>query len=223
MIENIKEALKNYFEDESLINPQGTPGFETGYPERNVNWMKENLIPRIKDKFTNSNEKNCLDVGCAFGYFTRVLSEEFKNTYGIDLSDTRINYAKQHETDNLKFIQSDLTESFQDKFPIKFDFMFTNAVLPHIPLEFKSDVFKNLAEVANPGCIFVMYDGMLNDDNKHKHDGNEQANFENWSGREIIRVVFISEKWITENATDWEIVSITNVGQGTEEIVLKRK
>jgi 2-polyprenyl-3-methyl-5-hydroxy-6-metoxy-1,4-benzoquinol methylase len=144
MIENIKEALKNYFEDESLINPQGTPGFETGYPERNVNWMKENLIPRIKDKFTNSNEKNCLDVGCAFGYFTRVLSEEFKNTYGIDLSDTRINYAKQHETDNLKFIQSDLTESFQDKFPIKFDFMFTNAVLPHIPLEFKSDVFKNL-------------------------------------------------------------------------------
>jgi SAM-dependent methyltransferase len=223
MIENIKEALKNYFEDESLINPQGTPGFETGYPERNVNWMKENLIPRIKDKFTNSNEKNCLDVGCAFGYFTRVLSEEFKNTYGIDLSDTRINYAKQHETDNLKFIQSDLTESFQDKFPIKFDFMFTNAVLPHIPLEFKSDVFKNLAEVANPGCIFVMYDGMLNDDNKHKHDGNEQANFENWSGREIIRVVFISEKWIRENATDWEIVQITNVGHATEEIILKRK
>ena len=131
--------------------------------------------------------------------------------------------AKQYETENLKFIQSDLTESFVNKFPIKFDFMFTNAVLPHIPLEFKSDVFKNLAEVANPGCIFVMYDGMLNDNNKHKHDGNEQADFENWSGREIIRVVFISEKWIRENATDWEIVQITNVGHATEEIILKRK
>ena len=223
MIHNIKEALKNYFEDESLINPQGTPDFETGYPERNTTWMKENLIPRIKNKFTNSNEKNCLDVGCAFGYFTRVLSEEFKNTYGIDLSDTRINYAKQYETDNLKFIQSDLTESFQDKFPIKFDYMFTNAVLPHIPLEFKSDVFKNLAEVANPGCIFVMYDGMLNDDGTHKHDNNTQANFENWNGKEIIRVVFISEKWIRENAPDWEIVQITNVGHATEEIILKRK
>ena len=32
MIHNIKEALKNYFEDESLINPAGTPGSETGYP-----------------------------------------------------------------------------------------------------------------------------------------------------------------------------------------------
>ena len=101
--------------------------------------------------------------------------------------------------------------------------MFTNAVLPHIPLEFKSDVFKNLAEVANSGCIFVMYDGMLNDNNKHKHDGNNQADFEGWSGREIIRVVFISEKWIRENATDWEIVQITNVGHATEEINLKRK
>jgi hypothetical protein len=101
--------------------------------------------------------------------------------------------------------------------------MFTNAVLPHIPLEFKKDVFKNLAEVANTGCIFVMYDGMLNDDNKHKHDGNNQADFKNWNGREIIKVVFISEKWIRENAPDWEILQINNVGYATEEIILKRK
>jgi hypothetical protein len=101
--------------------------------------------------------------------------------------------------------------------------MFTNAVLPHIPLEFKKDVFKNLAEVANPGCIFVMYDGMLNDDNKHKHDGNNQADFNDWNGKEIIKVVFISEKWIRENAIDWEIVQITNVEGATEEIILKRK
>jgi trans-aconitate methyltransferase len=185
--------------------------------------MGNALSEDTKNLIDKNVNKNCLDVGCAQGYFTRVLSETFDKTYGIDLSNNRINYAKQYETENLKFIQSDLTESFANKFPIKFDFMFTNAVLPHIPLEFKSDVFKNLAEVANPGCIFVMYDGMLNDNNKHKHDGNEQADFENWSGREIIRVVFISEKWIRENAPDWEIVSITNVGQGTEEIVLKRK
>lgn len=223
MIGNIKEALKNYFEDERQINPEGTPGFETGYPERDVNWMKSNLIPRIENIIDKNVNKNCLDVGCAFGYFSKVLSETFEKTYGIDLSENRINYAKQLETDNLKFVQSDLTESIKDKFTIKFDFMFTNAVLPHIPLEFKSDVFKNLAEVANSGCIFVMYDGMLNDDGTHKHDNNEQANFENWSGKEIIRVVFISEQWIRENATDWEIVKITNIGHATEEIILKRK
>ena len=223
MIENIKEALKNYFEDESLINPEGTPGFETGYPERNVNWMRENLIPKIEKLIDKNINKNCLDVGCGHGYFTRVLSETFEKTYGIDLSDNRINYAKQYETETLKFVQSDLTESFANKFPIKFDLMFTNAVLPHIPLEFKPDVFKNLAEIANTGCIFVMYDGILNDDNKHKHDGNEQANFDNWNGKQVIRVVFISEKWIRENAPDWEIVQINNVGYATEEIILRRK
>ena len=185
--------------------------------------MRENLIPKIESLIDKNINKNCLDVGCAQGYFTRVLSETFEKTYGIDLSNNRINYAKQYETDTLKFVQSDLTESFVDKFPIKFDFMFTNAVLPHIPLEFKSDVFKNLAEVANPGCIFVMYDGMLNDEGKHKHDGYDQADFENWNGNQIIRVVFISEKWIRENATDWEILQINNVGHATEEIILKRK
>jgi SAM-dependent methyltransferase len=223
MIENIKEALKNYFEDESLINPEGTPGVETGYPERNVNWMRENLIPKIEKLIDKNINKNCLDVGCGHGYFTRVLSETFEKTYGIDLSDNRINYAKQYETETLKFVQSDLTESFANKFPIKFDLMFTNAVLPHIPLEFKPDVFKNLAEIANTGCIFVMYDGILNDDNKHKHDGNEQANFDNWNGKQVIRVVFISEKWIRENAPDWEIVQINNVGYATEEIILRKK
>jgi len=221
MIENIKEVLKNYFEDENKT--YGSPSFETGYPERDVNWMKKNLIPRIKTLINKNVHKNCLDVGCAFGYFSKVLSETFDKTYGIDLSNNRIDYAKKYESESLKFIQSDLTESFKDKFPIKFDFMFTNAVLPHIPLEFKSEVFKNLAEVANSGCIFVMYDGMLNDNNKNKHDDNTQANFEGWSGEEAIRVVFISEKWILENATDWEILQINNVGQATEEIILKRK
>jgi len=68
-----------------------------------------------------------------------------------------------------------------------------------------------------------MYDGMLNDDNHHKHDGRLQANFEDWDGNQFIRVVFISEKWIRENAQDWEIVQINNVGIATEEIILKRK
>ena len=62
MIENIKEALKNYFEDESLINPEGTPGFETGYPERNVNWMRENLIPKIENLIDKNQNSTFLQI-----------------------------------------------------------------------------------------------------------------------------------------------------------------
>lgn len=214
MIQNIKESLKNYFENETKIAPN--LDVEKGYSERNIDWMKFNLMPRIKNLVIENNLKNCLDVGCAYGYFTKVLSESFEKTYGIDLSSNRIEYAKKYETDNIKFVESDLTESFVDKFPIKFDFMFTNAVLPHIPLRFKSDVFRNLAEVANSGCIFVMYDGLLSDDNR-------KCGFESWNGSEMIKVVLVSQNWIRENVLDWEILKINNVAPGTEEIILKRK
>jgi trans-aconitate methyltransferase len=178
--------------------------------------MKSNLIPRIKNLASENMSKSCLDVGCAYGYFTKVLSESFDQTYGVDLSTNRIEYAKKYETNSIKFVQSDLTESFASKFPVKFDFMFTNAVLPHIPLRFKSDVFRNLAEVANTGCIFVMYDGLLSNDNN-------QCGFESWDGNQMIKVVLISENWIRENATDWEIIKINNVTPGTEEIILRKK
>lgn len=218
MIENIKTHLKEYFENETYLDR------ENGYPERNAIWMKDNLMPRIKNNVNNLNEKNCLDVGCAFGYFTRVLSNEFKNTYGIDLSDNRINYAKQYETDNLKFVQSDLTESFQEKFPIKFDYMFTNAVLPHIPAQFKPDVFSNLAQIANKGCVFTMYDGMINESVKDKdHDDYIDNDFDNWNPRNVIKVTFFSKEWLLDNLVEWELISINNVGYYTEEIILKRK
>ena len=218
MIENIKTHLKEYFENETYLDK------ENGYPERDANWMKENLVPRIKNNITNANNKNCLDVGCAFGYFTRVLSEEFNTTYGIDLSDTRINYAKQYESHKLKFIQSDLTETFKDKFPVKFDYMFTNAVLPHIPAQFKASVFSNLAEVANPGCIFTLYDGMINQSVKDSsHDDYIDTDFDNWDPTSVIRVTFFSKEWLQDNLVEWELVEINNVGYYTEEIILRRK
>jgi len=218
MIENIKGHLKEYFEKETYLDR------ENGYPERDAIWMKENLVPRIKNNITDSNQKNCLDVGCAFGYFTRVLAEEFKNTYGIDLSDTRIDYAKQYETDNLKFVQSDLTESFQDKFPVKFDYMFTNAVLPHIPAQFKASVFSNLAQVANSGCIFTLYDGMINQSvNDSNHSDYIDNDFDNWDPNTVIKVTFFSKEWLLDNLIEWELVEINNVGHYTEEIILRRK
>jgi hypothetical protein len=39
----------------------------------------------------------------------------------------------------------------------------------------------------------------------------------------MIKVVLISENWIRENATDWEIIKINNVTPGTEEIILRKK
>jgi len=216
MIQNIKKELKLYFENEILDS-------ENGYPERNISWMLENTYPRLEQLINLNKHKNCLDVGCAFGYFTKVLGKKFENTYGIDLSEKRVNLAKKNETNNLKFVCADLTEPLETFFPLKFDFMFSNAVIPHIPLEFKASVFKNLANVANKDCIFVLYDGMLDETNKNKHAGKPQDNFDNWTSNQLIKVVFFSESWLRENAVHWDIASINNVAYATDEIILKRK
>jgi len=211
MIENIKEELKKYFESETYLDD------ETGYTKdgRGVDWMIDNLLPKIQRLIDKDIHKNCLDVGSAQGYFTRVLKEHFYNTYGVDFSENRILYAKKYETDNLKFVVADLTESLTPKIPIKFDFMFTNAVIPHIPAQFKSDVFKNLAEIANVGCTFVIYDGMIDD--------GVELTFNEWQPGQHINVTFFSKSWLEENAIDWEIIEINNIGNLTEEIILKRK
>jgi 2-polyprenyl-3-methyl-5-hydroxy-6-metoxy-1,4-benzoquinol methylase len=211
MIENIKEELKKYFESETYLDD------ETGYTKdgRGVDWMIDNLLPKVERLIDKNLHKNCLDVGSSQGYFTRVLKEHFENAYGVDFSENRISYAKKYETDNLKFVVADLTESLSSKIPMKFDFMFTNAVIPHIPAQFKSDVFKNLAEIANPGCIFTIYDGMIPE--------GVDLTFNTWKPGQHINVAHFSKSWLEENATDWEIVEINNIGYLTEEIILKRK
>jgi ubiquinone/menaquinone biosynthesis C-methylase UbiE len=190
---------------------------EKGYTKdgRGVDWMVENLLPRLERLINKDSHKNCLDVGSAQGYFTRVLQNYFDNTYGIDFSENRILYAKNYESDKLKFINADLTENLSFKLPVKFDFMFTNAVIPHIPAQFKSDVFKNLAEVANQGCLFVIYDGMIPE--------GVDLTFNTWQPGDHIKVSFFSKKWLEENAKDWEILEINNIGDLTEEIILKKK
>ena len=59
MIENIKTELKNYFESETNLDN------ETGYTKdgRGVDWMIENLLPKVERLIDKNTHKNCLDVG----------------------------------------------------------------------------------------------------------------------------------------------------------------
>lgn len=211
MIEDIKQHLKTYFENETYLDN------ETGYTKdgRGVDWMIANLLPKVEKLIDTNIHKTCLDIGSAQGYFTRKLNTYFDLTYGIDFSENRINYAKKYESETMKFVTADLTENLQTKLNMKFDFMFTNAVLPHIPAQFKKDVFKNLAEVANQGCIFAIYDGMV--------ESGIEDSFNGWKPGHHIKVSFFSKEWLENNATDWEILEINNISNQTEEIILKRR
>jgi 2-polyprenyl-3-methyl-5-hydroxy-6-metoxy-1,4-benzoquinol methylase len=197
--DDMKKNRKEYFETENYLDPN------LGYPERNIDWFTVNILNDIlKLPFVDKN-KNLLDVGCAHGYFTRILSNHFKFTMGIDLAENRIEYAKNYEKETLLFKQQDLTEDdFESKFNKKFDLLFSNAVIPHIPINLKIKTFENLAKISNAGAYFVMYDGLC-----------ENGCLDQFVG-------LFSIDWLKDNIKDWEYVSHDYICPYTFRIVLRK-
>lgn len=196
-----KTNRKVYFENEDYLDP------ELGYPERDIQWFKSNILNSFLNNFTSTSGLILLDVGCAFGYYTRILSDKFHKTYGVDFSESRITYAKKYDTNKLKFILADLTsDTFSDVLDVKFNCVFTNAVIPHIPLHLKQKVFSNIAKVCEKDAIFVLYDALVSD-----------GCLDDFVG-------LFSINWIKENCPEWEYLSHRLItSDGTFEIVLKKK
>ena len=166
--------------------------FDNGYPERPIDWFKQNILPDFISSKTE--KKNILDVGCASGYYTRVLAEHCDYILGVDLADNRIDHAKQFEADNIKFMQIDLCKKQLDECTnVLFDTVYTSAVFPHIPLEFKSYVFENISNVCAEGAKMVMYDGLIPDGIRNEFVG------------------MFSVDWLQYNAHGWDYIDHTAV------------
>ena len=175
--------------------------YETGYPERNINWFRQHILPTFK-KFLNPGSK-LLDVGCASGYYTNILNE-FIPSDGIDFAENRISYA-QTKYPHMKFFQDDLTsDDFPNQFEEKYDLFFTNAVIPHIPLVLKPKVFNNISRISKPRALFVLYDALIDD------------------GCSDDFVGLFSLSWLNQNAADWTVLSASHIIEETMEIVLQK-
>lgn len=91
-----------------------------------------------------SGRETILDAGCGSGRVTKVLCKVTDGlVYAVDNDPQMIIKAKNnlHQTKNVKIFQSDLTALDSATFPIKFDIIFSNAVLHWIDDHYK--VFKN--------------------------------------------------------------------------------
>jgi len=170
---NIAEEYKNKFVNENYLHEIN------GYPERNVEWFKQNILPDCKQYI--QDKELLLDVGCGFGYFTNLYADYSKKVVGIDFVEKRIEAAnKNFKKDNLRFYVGDLTTLRTDK---QFDCIIETAVIQHIPGNLKLKVFENLYNLSKPGSTFVLYDNCLDPDKPYTTN--------DW-------VDTISPKWITE-------------------------
>ena len=55
-------------------------------------------------------DKSCLEIGCASGHTTFILSKLFKNVYGVDSSDTKeaLKFCSDNGSNNVKFFKRDV-------------------------------------------------------------------------------------------------------------------
>jgi len=78
--------------------------------------------------------KSALDFGCGVGRITRFLAKNYEECYGVDISDTMIELAKQYNQgiSNCKFVvnpEKNLS-MFSNNY---FDLVYSRIVLQHIP------------------------------------------------------------------------------------------
>lgn len=195
---------KNIFETENYLDK------DTGYPERDINWFKTQILPDFLSLQFINNNKKLLDVGCAFGYFTKLLSENFNETLGIDFSENRINYAKTHENAKLKFKLADLTaDNFVETINNSYDILFTSAVIQHIDKNLIPKVLKNLYNIAAPGAYFVMYDELA------------PVSQGLWERPDRFVTRFTID-WLTNKLQDWKLIDYKQIDGDMHRLVLQK-
>lgn len=99
-----------------------------------------------------------LDVGCGAGVKSKYLIKKELKVVGIDLSEKMIEIAKK-EAPDAKFLVADITEPLD--FDQKFDGIFAQAVLLHIPKKDIKKVISNLVSLLKPkGYLYIAVKGL---------------------------------------------------------------
>ena len=97
-----------------------------------------------------------LDFGCGVGRLTRALTRHFTECWGVDISPTMIELAKELNKSNLhcRFYvnQTAKLQRFADAY---FGFVYTSIVLQHIERKYAENYIKELMRVLKPGGIFI--------------------------------------------------------------------
>jgi trans-aconitate methyltransferase len=94
-----------------------------------------------------------LDMGCGVGWATNYLAGHGLNVQGLDFSDGMIAIAKR-QFPALQFGIQDIYEA--DKIAERFDAIYLQAVLLHIPKNRVQEVLAKLASLLNPGGLLYI-------------------------------------------------------------------
>ncbi len=135
-----------------------------------LNYAEQNFLDENADhlkvdkalvrKLLDLDGKRIMDFGCGMGGMTLWYAKNWDcEVHGVDIDGHHIQVANQikekHKVENVNFVKQNVIEK-----PLggKFDYVFLNDVVEHIPLDILQNIFLQLEKVLAPdGKIFVSY------------------------------------------------------------------
>jgi len=196
----------SFFDGQEHLNPL------TGYDERNIEWFHKTIMPKwmqLKDVGMWDAHSKVLDVGCAYGYYTKEYAKLLKppgDILGIDYSGLRVesaiglNLSFESEV-KPKYKVIDLAVECEYLPADTFDIAVTSAVFQHIDPDKREIGFKHIAQALKPGGKFVLFDSITFTDQL-------------WDGFfSKLSLSFLDSLW-KKNIFTKSSYPITNVGEG---------
>ena len=123
--------------------------------------IREKLEENYTSFLLNPGDK-LLDLGCGSGWLSLYFSDLGMEVLGVDLSQGQINAANKlvsnRENGNLKFLCSDFIQWDSAEYKDRFDKVFVNAFLHHLPEIELESIFRKISEVLKSGGKVYMYE-----------------------------------------------------------------
>ena len=123
-----------------------------GYYFYQWKYIEKPLIEKIFNKLKLLNVKSCLDIACGTGRILSVVEEHFSETYGIDVSESMLEQAK-NKCSQSTLIRSDIT---QIPFNNTFDLITAFRYFLNAEEELREKTLSSVYSLLNKDGIFIL-------------------------------------------------------------------
>lgn len=179
------------------------------------------------DIFKENNILNICDVGCGFGKYSAICSQNNFKISGFDISKESVNLTRNTlEGLNLKFNELCVCSITDIKYPSgHFDGAIAHAVIDHLMVKDAAKALNELFRITKKGgLIYITFDELADDDNEINHVVLEDGSFKYTDDiRKGMIFKYYTNDEITKLIKNRKIIFFNTKQNGEREVILRKE